>query len=143
MKRNMLTRKEGPLIIVRQTSKEATNQDWDEFLRILAAQRREFDAKQLKVLVYTDGSVPNAQQRKRLADTLGPAYHPLVACISNSVTVRFASALIALFQRNYRQFVVSETTLAFTHLKLSPAQREYATRVLEELEGLLQAQESP
>lgn len=138
----MLTRKEGPLLVCRQGASEPSDQDWKEFLRLLAAQRREFEAQQLKILVHTDGGAPQAEQRKQLAETLGD-YHPRVACISNSVKVRFASVLITLFQRNYRQFSVSEKKLALAHLELTPAQCVFADRTLEEFEGMITGKSSP
>jgi hypothetical protein len=137
MKRNMLTRREGPLLLCRQKDGEPSEQDWNEFLRLLSSQRREFEAKSLKILVHTDGSTPNAEQRKRLAETLGD-YHPRVACISDSVKVRFASVLITLFQRNYRQFSVIEIKHAFAHLELSPEQCAFAERTLREFEAALE-----
>lgn len=134
MKRNMLTRREGPLVITRQNTDEPTESDWNEYLRLLAAQLRETNPNSLRILVYTDGGAMSSEQRKRLAQTLGDC-QPKVACISNSVKVRFAGAMIALFQRNYRQFSVAEMKQAFGHLELKPAQREFAEKVLYELEA--------
>lgn len=138
MKRNMLTRREGSLVLLRQNTEEPTDQDWAEFLRVLSTQRKEIEAKNLKILVYTDGGAVSSDQRKRLAETLGD-YHPRVACVSNSVKVRFAGAMIALFQRNYRQFSVAEMRQAFAHLELGAQQREFAETVLWELEAVLYA----
>jgi hypothetical protein len=138
MKRNMLTRRAGSLVLLRQNTEEPTDQDWAEFLRLLASQRKEVSAPSLRILVYTDGGAVSSDQRKRLAETLGD-FHPKVACVSNSVKVRFAGAMIALFQRNYRQFSVAEMKHAFTHLELSPVQRESAEAILYELEAMLYA----
>jgi hypothetical protein len=137
MKRNMLTRREGPLLLCRQNAREPSEQEWNEFLRLLSSQRQELEARNLKILVHTDGGAPNAEQRKRLAETLGD-YHPRVACISDSVKVRFASVLITLFQRNYRQFSALEIKHAFAHLELSPEQCELAERALREFEAALE-----
>ena len=136
MKRNMVTRREGPFVLTRQNTEEPSDDEWNEYLRVLAAQLREIDPKNLRIMIYTDGGVMNSEQRKRLAQTLGDC-QPKVACISNSVKVRFAGAMIALFQRNYRQFSVAEMKHAFAHLELKPAQREFAEKVLYELEAEL------
>jgi hypothetical protein len=136
MKRNMLTRSKGPLLLCRQTGEEPSEQEWSEFLRVLAAGCGELEAKNLKVLVLTDGGAPNAEQRKRLVETLSGC-HPQVACISDSVKVRFASVLITLFQHNYRHFSLAETKHAFAHLELTPAQCDAAQKSLQELEAAL------
>lgn len=139
MKRNILLRAIGPLVLVRQNAEEGSEADWSEFMGLLTAQRREYRPDELRILVYTDGGSPNAQQRALLAHTLGN-FHPRVAVVSNSIKVRFAGSLIALFQRNYRQFSASELKLAFSHLQLPPNQCELAEKVLRELEAQLFSQ---
>lgn len=136
MKRSIVVRKAGPLLVVRQNGDDPDEQDWSEFLLVLSAQRREFRADAQKILVCTDGGSPNADQRARLAHILDN-FHPRVALVSGSVKVRFVGALIAMFQRNYRQFSPSELKLAFAHLKLAPAECEFAEKALRELEALL------
>jgi len=126
-------------LVARQSAEEGTEQDWSEFLGVLAAQRREFGPDELRILVYTDGGSPNPAQRKRLAQTL-EGYHPRVAIVSDSVKVRFSGALIALFQRNFRQYSVDEMKLAYGHLKLSPTQCESAEKIMRVLEAQLSAQ---
>ncbi len=120
MKRNMLTRREGSLLFVRQNNEDATEADWNEFLGFLSDNRRELTS--IRILILTDGGSPAAAQRKRLAETLGDT-HMLVAAVSDSIRVRFAGATISLFQRNYRQFTVKELPGAYEHLRLTPSER--------------------
>ena len=136
MKRNILLRTIGPLVVVRQNAEEGSQPDWSDFMRVLTEQRGEFRPEELRILVYTDGGSPNAEQRALLAQTLGK-FHPRVAVVSNAIKVRFAGALIALFQRNYRQFSGAELPLAFAHLQLAPSQCELAEKFLRELEAEL------
>jgi hypothetical protein len=138
MKRNLLTRRVGPLMLARQNADDPTDPEWDEFLAYVAAHREEFRNQNLKLLVHTDGGAANAAQRKRLAATLGTT-HARVAVVSDSIKVRFAGATIALFQRHYRQFSVSEMRGAYDHLGLTYEQRQLAETTLYELEAMLYA----
>lgn len=138
MKRNMLTRRTDALVLLRQNTEDPTDQDWNEFLRLLSSHLKSLEASTLRILVHTDGGAMKSEQRKRLAETLGN-HHPRVAVVSNSVKVRFAGAMIALFQKNYKQFAVSEMKDAFAHLGASPAQRAAGEKMLYELEALLYA----
>jgi hypothetical protein len=135
VKRNMLSRRVGPLVLVREGVEEPSEQEWDHFLSFLQLAPRELS--RLKVLVVTDGGAPSAAQLKRLALTLGPN-HVRVAVISDSSKMRFASASIALFQRYYRQFSLAEAAPAYDHLELSPLERLTAQVGLSELEFDLQ-----
>jgi hypothetical protein len=91
-------------------------EEWDEFLRVLAENR--VDLPKLKLLVVTSGGAPSTEQRKRLATTL--AGTPMrVASISDSMKMRFIAATISLFHRDLRLFPSSEAEQAYAHLGLT------------------------
>lgn len=134
MKHNMLLRRVGSMVLIRQGVENATNEEWDEFLKFLAKHREELPT--IKILVRTDGGVATAPQRKLLAETLGQT-HVLVAVVSDHMLVRFAGATIALFQRKYRQFSTKEIGDAYGHLGLTMQEQKLAEVAIKELETIL------
>ncbi len=133
-KRNMLSRREGSLLLIRQNTEDATDDEWTEFLGFLSENRSKLHS--IRILVLTDGGTATAAQRKRLAETLGET-HMQVAVVSDSIKVRFAGSTISLFQRNYRQFSVKEMHGAYEHLQLNQSERRMAESVLTELSARL------
>jgi hypothetical protein len=133
-KRNMLMRRVGAMMILRENREDPLDSEWDEFLRFLTTNSD--DLINIKMLVRTDGGVANASQRKRLAQALGKN-EPLVAVVSDAMKVRFAGATIALFQSNYRQFTTKELPQAYAHLQLTQEQRRVADVTLKQLEEIL------
>lgn len=135
-KRNMLMRRVGSMMILRENQNDPFEFEWDEFLGFLT--KNSDDLVNIRMLVRTDGGVANASQRKRLAVALGKN-NPLVAVVSDAMKVRFAGATISLFQANYRQYTVKELPQAFEHLGLDAEQRRTANATLRELEDELYA----
>ena len=136
-KRNMLIKRAGSLLLIRENCESPTDQDWNELLTFLTMHRRELD--KIKILVRTDGGAVTAPQRRRLAETLAHT-HVLVAVVSDGIRVRFGGAVIALFQKKYRQFSVNELSEAYRHLNLTADEQRLAESVLQELEASLDAQ---
>jgi hypothetical protein len=134
MTRNMLTRRVGGLFLVRQNTEDATEEDWRELLDFFAKSKHELSS--IRILVRTDGGVPTATQRKRLADALGNT-NMLVAAVSDSIKVRFAGSTIALFQKSYRQFSTKELPQAYQHLKMTPSEQITMEATMRELEAML------
>lgn len=135
MNRNMLTRRLGAsLLVLRQNKNDATEEDWNDFLQFLSHNRGQLE--QLRLLVLTDGGIPTAAQRKRLAETLGST-QMLVAAVSDNMKVRFSGATIALFVRNYRQFSIAEMDRAYAHLRMTPQEQAQARIAFEELNAQL------
>src|SRR3954464_3431023 len=87
MNRNMITRRVGSMLAIRQNKNEATDKDWSELQAELRAHQEELD--HTTILVYTDGGTLTAPQRKELMAVLGDS-HALVAAVSDSMKVRFA-----------------------------------------------------
>jgi len=132
MNRNMLTRRVGSMLAIRQNRNEATAKDWADLQADLSAHRAELD--HTKILVYTDGGTLTAAQRKELMAVLGDS-HALVAAVSDSMKVRFAGSTISLFQKNYKQFTTAELPRAYEHLQLTMPERRQVEAVLKELEA--------
>ena len=118
------------MVVFRQGKNDATEQEWDEFLKFLVANRAELPT--MKMLIHTDGGVATATQRKRLALILGEQ-QPLVAVMSDAIKVRFAGATIALFQKNYRQFTSSELVQALDHLRVPAGDRPRIENALKDM----------
>lgn len=138
MKRNIVVQRVGSVVVLRQNKYDALDSEWDDFLQFLRANRADLPA--MKMLIWTDGGVPNASHRKKLQATLGDI-HPLVACVSDAMKVRFAGSTIALFQKNYRQYTVREFNEAFEHLGItSPADQLRIHAALTEMEAGLSGQ---
>jgi hypothetical protein len=134
MKRNLLSKKVGSVLVVRQSARDAMDSEWEEFLSFLSSHRAELE--QIRILIHTDGGVPTTAQRRRLAETLGDT-HMLVAAVSDNMKVRFAGATISLFQRNYKQFTVAEMGRACAHLLMTNTERGQVKAALEALEEQL------
>lgn len=134
MKRNILMRRVGSVVVFRESKEDPGDAEWDEFLHFLVENRAELG--DMRMLIRTDGGVANAGQRKRLAATLGDT-QPLVAVVSDAMKVRFAGSTIALFQKNYRQYTTKELYLAFEHLKMTTGEQRSVQLALTELEQIL------
>jgi hypothetical protein len=129
-KRNMLSRREGSLLLIRQNTEDASDDEWSEFLGFLTENRAKLHG--IRILILTDGGTATASQRKRLAETLGET-HMQVAVVSDSIKVRFAGSTISLFQRDYRQFAVKEMSKAHDHLQLNQSERRQAETIFADL----------
>jgi hypothetical protein len=134
MNRNMITRRVGSMLAIRQNKNEATAKDWSELQAELRAHQEELN--HTKILVYTDGGTLTTAQRKELMAVLGDS-HALVATVSDSIKVRFAGSTISLFQKNYKQFTTSELRLAYAHLGLSTPEQRKVEAVLKDLEAMV------
>ncbi|MGC4091461.1 MAG: hypothetical protein QM756_27000 [Polyangiaceae bacterium] len=122
------------MIIIRQNKDNAPDRDWDEFLRILVANRAEF--QRLKILVVTDGGGPSTTQRKALQTALdGRSIR--VAVVSDSMRARFIVSSIALLNRDISSFSMDEMSRAFDHLNLSADERRTAKRTVDEMQALV------
>src|SRR5665213_3514955 len=132
MNRNMLTRRVGSMLAIRQNKNEATAKDWADLQADMSAHQAEL--AETKILVYTDGGTLTAPQRKELMAVLGDS-HALVATVSDSMKVRFAGSTISLFQKNYKQFTTSEIRQAYAHLQLTVPEQRQVEAVLKELEA--------
>lgn len=131
-KRNMACRRIGDsMIVLRENEDTPADEDWDAFLTMLVQDRERFP--KLKILVLTEGGGPNAEQRKRLKIALDG--RPVrVACVTDSVKVRFIASSVALLNRQIRTFAKSELAAAYTHLGMSAAEQKLAAAILEEME---------
>jgi hypothetical protein len=118
------------LMVVRDSRDTPSDADWDAFLDGLDRYRTEFDT--LRVVVFTEGGGPNADQRKRLKHTLGGASFP-VAVITESVKVRFIATSIALINRYLCSYAPEEVHKAYDFLKLDARDRRRVDEALVEM----------
>lgn len=131
-RRNMACRRIGDsMIVLRENEDTPADEDWDAFLAMLVHDRDRFP--KLKILVMTEGGGPSAEQRKRLKVALDG--RPVrVACVTDSVKVRFIASSVALLNRQIRTFSKSELDGAYTHLGMNSAEQKIAAAVLDEIE---------
>lgn len=134
VKQNMVTRRVGQLLVSCQNNETPSDVEWDEFLRILVANRENFAT--LKLLVVTDGGGPTAAQRKRLEAALA-GQSIRVAVVTDSIKVRFIVSSVALLNRHISTFSRAETARAYQYLGLSPTEQQLAAQTAAELEAMI------
>ena len=118
--RNCLTRWVGSTLVFVENERAPSDEEWADFLKILALNRLDFP--KLRLLVVTSGGAPTAAQRKQLAATLGGA-RLLVSSVSDNMKIRFVTATIALFHRDMKTFSTQELDQAYDHLELNGEER--------------------
>ncbi|HMR73774.1 MAG TPA: STAS/SEC14 domain-containing protein [Polyangiaceae bacterium] len=132
MSRNMVTRRLGNLLILRQNTQPPSDEEWDECLNLLST-----DVEEVQVLVITDGGGPSPEQRRRLDQTLNGS--PVrVAVVSESVRIRFIVSSVAFLTRRIKSFSETEYTEALAHLELDLDQRRLAQRHVREMTALIE-----
>ncbi len=131
MSRNMVTRRLGSLLILRQNTQPPSDEEWDECLNLLST-----DVEEVQVLVITDGGGPSPEQRRRLDQALNGS--PVrVAVVSESVRIRFIVSSVAFLTRRIKSFSETEYTEALAHLELDLDQRRLAQRHVREMTALI------
>lgn len=132
MSRNMVTRRLGSLLILRQNTQPPSDEEWDECLNLLSS-----DVEEVQVLVITDGGGPSPEQRRRLDQALNGS--PVrVAVVSESVRIRFIVSSVAFLTRRIKSFSETEYTEALAHLELDLDQRRLAQRHVREMTALIE-----
>lgn len=131
VKRTMVFKRIGSMVVLRENMKTPHDSEWDAFLAFLLANRDDFP--KLKVLVATDGGGPSAAQRKRLADTLD-GRSVRVAVVTDSAKSRFIASAISLINRDHRGFSTAERKDAYAHLDLSADECTQAETALASME---------
>lgn len=131
-KANMVVRRVGTMLLLRQNHETATDDEWKHLLDVLISLRA--DLPKLKIMVRTDGGGPSPQQRRSLEDALAgtPAR---VAVVSDHLKVRFVTSTIALFQKDLRSFMTKEIGQAYEHLSMSDTERRHCEKALKEMEA--------
>jgi len=131
-KANLVVRRVGSLVLLRQNGETATDHEWDSLLRTIVSLRSEL--AKVKFIVRTDGGGPSPQQRRSLEEALGgrPAR---VAVVSDHLKVRFVTSTIALFQKELKSFLVKEFSQACDHLSMLESERRQAEAALKEMES--------
>jgi hypothetical protein len=130
-KANLVVRRVGSLILLRQNAETATDDEWANLLRFIVSLRNELN--KVKFVVRTDGGGPSPSQRKSLEQALGGA-PARVAVVSDHLKVRFVTSTIALFQKELRSFLVKEIAQAYDHLGMMESERRQADMTLREME---------
>lgn len=135
---NQLSRRHNNLVICVQGEENPSDKEWDEFLAVL---RSGEGAAKASVLVYTDCSGPNSQQRDRLKATLGNA-QTRAAIIAEKVTTRFIVSSIAFITPRIKTFRKTEIEEAFEFLGLDETTKGMARRTLREFIALVSGKSS-
>lgn len=120
MKKTLVTRMLGRVILMRESRESPLDAEWDEFLKLLGDNRARFD--ELRMMVITEGGGPDRLQRNRLEATLqGKSIR--VAVVSDSAKVRFIASAVALLNPDHRGFAVREMNSAYEYLNLTAEER--------------------
>jgi len=140
MKKNLVTRRVGSLLLLLENRETPRDLEWDYCLDMLGGFAANFF--EVKVLVVTEGGGPSMSQRARLSGVARG--HPLrVAVVSESMKVRFIVSSVALFLRDISSFRQSEVYQAYEHLRMSPPEQSAADRNLGEMRNELALFGSP
>lgn len=123
----LVTRRVGSLLLLYQGPDAPSDAEWDANLALL----RPIVAT-ARVLVITHGGGPSAAQRGRLSQVIGK-HRVVSAVVTDSVAVRFAASVVALFVPSIRCFGATDREGAYRHLQLDAAEREMAERNLAEM----------
>lgn len=133
-KKTLLVRTIDDMIVMRENGDTPTDIDWDDFLRLLVANRRNFDS--LKILVVTAGGGPNAAQRKRLEMALD-GRGVRVAIVTDSPKARFIASMVRFLNKHHRGFATAEIRQAYEHLGMSWQEQKLAEQALREMDPLV------
>jgi hypothetical protein len=134
MKRTMVTRVLGQLIVLRENNETPLDSEWDAFLKLLAENRDRFE--HIKILVVTDGGGPDYAQRKRLDNTLlGKPVR--VAVVTDSAKSRFIASAISLINKQHMGFAMKEMSQAYVHLGMTPAECREAESALPQMTAVI------
>lgn len=132
MRARMLFRLTGSVMVIRQGTESASEDEW----RSLLAELGQRDLTKLRVLIATDGGGPGAEQRASLKVTMA-GRSVRTAVVSDSIKIRFTIATIALINREHHGFSKRELSQAYDFLQLTPAERGAAEGALKQLGELL------
>jgi hypothetical protein len=134
MERRLVTVSCDSLVILRQGTQHPTDDEWDECMRILQSK----DLDTVKVLVITEGGSPSPRQQNRLGEVLAGKAIP-AAVVSESALVRFVVSSVALITRRIRirSFYMNDLESAYTHLRLTREERQFAIVAIDETKRLL------
>jgi ribosomal protein L13E len=135
MKRNLVTRTVGSILILRQSADPPSEPEWEESLRTLNALFREHGPN-VRALVYTDGGAPSPVQRASLQKALEKTPIP-AAVVSDNVKARMTSSTVALANRKHRSFAVEELSKAYLHLGLTADETRAVEDALKGMAALL------
>lgn len=127
---NLVARRLGRVLLVRQNEEPPTTRDWKAFLDEIKAMRPEM--KQMRAMVFSDGGGPTAEQRKQLATVLAGA-EILTAVICDQAVVRFVVATISLFNKSMRTYAWSDVNTAYSWLNLTQDERRQVGESIENL----------
>jgi hypothetical protein len=120
MKRNLVTRSVGSVLVLCQNREPPSDVEWDEAIKQLRVLLRVHGAG-VRAYVWTAGGAPNVDQRGILGKELAKIQFR-TAVISDSLSARMTSSTVALANRFHRSFGVAELDQAHDYLGLSPAE---------------------
>lgn len=129
----LIARRYADLVILREGAEDPTDDEWDEFLRVLASGE---GVHKMRVLVVTDGGGPSGDQRNRLKRVLGDS-NVKAAIVTDSVKVRFVVSSIAFITSKIKSFAKRDIDSAHDYLELDVRQRRLSDKVVSELSGLI------
>ena len=102
---------DGDIMIVLHTANAPSELEWASWLAAL----RNMPKQRMKMLIFTDGGVPNTLQRGTFLDVLADAQPP-IAVVSNVPAVRGVVTAISWFNKNVKLFTPAKLADAFAHL---------------------------
>ena len=123
----------GRLSVVVHGRKQPTGLEWEEYVNYA---RGNAGIGDLRLLVWTHGGSPDANQRKTLeymARQHFPEAPPL-AMITGSLVVRAVMSLATVFNPRIKCFSPDQISVAYAYLGLDASERKLAAEMLARLE---------
>jgi hypothetical protein len=131
MKRNLVIRSVGSILVACQNGAPPSDEEWGRLIRETQAALRTY-GNGVRAYVLTAGGAPNAAQRATLQKEYAKAEFK-TAVISDSVGARMTSSSVALLNRFHRSFGRAEKEKAHAWLGLKPNEVQAIELALQEM----------
>ena len=134
MANTMVWQQAGRLFVVVHTTEPPTRQEWDQYVRAVAAASAE--TQELRILIRSQGGAPDGGQRKQLTEAIDVQRLPS-AVLTDNVVARAVGTAVGWFVRDLKVFDYTALPAAYAYLQLSSSECARASDVLAEIEHRL------
>jgi hypothetical protein len=129
MPANLAWRFDGRLLVAMHGFKGPTNLEWQGLLNAGAQHGM---GSHLRIVIISHGGGPDGDQRRQLAQVIGPAPAP-TAVMTRSALVRGITTAMTFFNRHMIAVDLSDSDSAYRHLDLSADERVKVQQIRREL----------
>lgn len=123
----------GPVVVVLQDTKNATDQEWKSLVNDVAEAQAEHSSENMWALVASDGGAPTLAQRRELKDLFSDTKLS-IAVLSDSPLVRGAVMAMSWFNDSIRVFSPAQFTKWMNYVPISPGEEALLRSAIRELQ---------